>query len=65
MREYLFVCHFTQKSCKIYDPYSLIQQANPVINTIEFLILEKKSIEMFWNPPYILRNMKYIYKKIL
>ena len=35
MREYLFVFHFTQESYKISDLYSLIQQANIVIDTIE------------------------------
>ena len=36
MGEYFFVFHSTQESCKIFDLYSLIQQANLVIDTIEF-----------------------------
>jgi len=33
MEEYLFVFRFTQESYKLSDLYSLIQQANPVIDT--------------------------------
>lgn len=36
MREYLFELCFTQESSEISDLYSLIQLANPDIDTIEF-----------------------------
>lgn len=41
LREYLFELRFSQESSEISDLYSLIQLADPVIDTIEFQTKEQ------------------------